>query len=417
MTRYLLGRKNRPPIFALAILALLFLNACGNHVHDADHGVAQAVHAGIIRGLPQYGEAQLGDRAFQVTQATVRNLARDLSLGPRLIFPIGETVSILQTEGEMTFFVQSGDIVREGDVLGRHDFAVERRNELSYSVAREQLDRFNREFSRERRRRLDEIAQARTRLSAATETERQRLSLSLRQLEVDLELYTMRSETTRDELSAQVAEAASLLGSEELFAPFDGMVANVFYVGGMAGFFGRASIEIDIVDPSVFFFEVIVRDIFFTTNHYNVLGHGDIIPMRAGLFPEDEGEEGEPTIIEFQARVVTESWAAGMRGPFTYWLSPVDEEGLLETLREIDDGHPLNTLRRMRLGAGVQVVDVPDSLTLPIGVVHSEGDARFVYIYNDGRLGKRFIHAVPLGDRYMHIITGLDAGTEVVINP
>jgi multidrug efflux pump subunit AcrA (membrane-fusion protein) len=56
-------------------------------------------------------------------------------------------------------------------------------------------------------------------------------------------------------------------------------------------------------------------------------------------------------------------------------------------------------------------------VTVPLAAVHEEDRRTFVYIYDEGRLGKRYVQAGFTGGGYVQIISGLEAGVRVVILP
>jgi hypothetical protein len=71
----------------------------------------------------------------------------------------------------------------------------------------------------------------------------------------------------------------------------------------------------------------------------------------------------------------------------------------------------------MGFTAQMEVVLAASSVTLPMAAVHEEDRRTFVYIYDEGRLGKRYVQAGFSGGGYTQIISGLEAGARVVILP
>jgi hypothetical protein len=130
--------------------------------------------------------------------------------------------------------------------------------------------------------------------------------------------------------------------------------------------------------------------------------------------------------IEFETRVVTDSWAAGQRQTVMYLLKPTDIDGLTDKLLAIDGGNPIITIRSLRLSAQVEYIAAPKGITLPTSAIEREhirsqndvflAEQRFVYIYIDGNVEKRNIEIGETVGGYVHIITGIDEDAKVVIS-
>jgi hypothetical protein len=180
-----------------------------------------------------------------------------------------------------------------------------------------------------------------------------------------------------------------------------------------------------IVDPDEFLFQVSISTTHTLETHYNIMGHGDIITVRERTESgEDEDDSSQPR-IEFEARVVTDSWAAGQRQTVMYLLKPTNPDGLTDRLLAQDGGNPILTLRSLRWSVPLEYAATPKGITLPVTTIHREHirdtrdqiieELQYVFIYIDGRVEKRSINMGKTIDGYVQIITGIDEDAKVVI--
>ncbi|MCL2226361.1 MAG: hypothetical protein FWB97_01855 [Oscillospiraceae bacterium] len=412
------GRRLIPRL-AAAFALLFFLSACGGEgVVRQGYSVESAIEAGVLMAEG----VDSNDRALEIVQATRRDLTISTALRPRFVFPIEQQLFFPHRHdgellmGHVTVLVESGQSVNEGDALARLTFDAEARHEIDYLAARQSLEQFEEDFIRERNRRNAEIAEARREQGLMEGAAAQQASLVIRQSELALERFISSSAVTRSALAEAVEFFAQTLDGAVLRAPIDGMVHSV----ATCGIFVSSHNHImSIVDYNVFFYEITVRASQHATDFYNVIGRGDILTLRGSLNlgdSESDDENGEP--IEIDVRVVTDSWVSGQRGVFTYLLAPVDKEGLFEYLGIIAAGYnPVYILRSIPVTVQLAVTAALDSVTLPIRAVHAEAGRQFIYIYNEGALGKRYVHATNRIGGYAQIVTGIESGTQVVILP
>ena len=248
-------------------------------------------------------------------------------------------------------------------------------------------------------------------LSAATQ-ELAYLELAL--LEIGYERFLLTSEITRAALSAEVSALRDVVYREYITAPFDGVIT--FVISPPYGLIWNPII-VTIVDFSVFFYQLNISVDHSVLNLYNQVRFGEIFTLRSTDQHYVDG--AERPVLEFEARVVTDYWVSGHRNSFRYWLMPVDKEALFDDLRLLceDDVHPFYTLLRFGFVISVDVVHAINGITLPVSAVSWDGSLRYVRIYNDGRLGKRYVQTGASTRGYIQILTGLDTGTKVVNLP
>ena len=383
----------------IAIFGLLLFGACGE---AAQHslGLADAEAAGII--MPQSVHFETSDsQDFQMIEATRQDITTNAVLTAQLVFPMEQHLHFQAQEGSLTLLVENGQIVREGDVLARLTFEVDARLEIEYSAARLRFEQFEAEFMREQSERLTAIEEA-----------RQEALPELALLEIGLERFVFNGNITRNTMRNEMTMLSEMLQGEDIIAPFDGMIISA--IGGPYNLRWNPRI-MTIVDYTVFFYQFTIATDHPVMNLYNTIGQGDIITLRSNERHEVDGVE-QP-VLEFDARVVTDSWASGARRSFIYWLTPVDMEGLLEDARLLDEENPLYNMFDMSFTAQIEIVRAANSITLPNAAVNDEDRRSFVHIYNDGRLGKRYVETGVRGAGYVQIISGLEDGAQVVILP
>ena len=372
----------------LIVGAVLLTGCAASGVSD----VTAAVELGII--LPV--EEGISDAVHGVltTQASVKNFTSSGTLALHLVLPVYETVFFENSEGTLTYLVERWQIVREGDTLARLTFDddVRIRNEITLDAARARLAQFERDFIRERHRRQAEIYEARS--TGAP---------NVRQLETALEQFAASGAVTRDTMREEIAALSEKVSYEVITAPFDGM-ADLLTTEGQIN--GNPPI-IMIVDYTVFYYEVgtiLGLNVPNLRSLYSIVGYGDIVTLRGSG-------------MEFQARVVTDAWAAGQRGDFTYWLKPADMEDLLRKLQELDSDNPMSVLFRTSMMAHIDVLVASDAVAVPTHFVHRMGSRDYVLV-NTGHnraASRRFVHTgVSIGG-YVQIITGLEPGEEVIL--
>ncbi|MCL2408909.1 MAG: hypothetical protein FWC96_04750 [Oscillospiraceae bacterium] len=399
-------------IAAILIIGSIFLAACGTSGEQL-HDVAAAVEAGIIMQMPLGDATDAEEAEVRIVQASVQDMAINTAIPATLVFPIYQMLFFESNEGYVTMLVEEGQLVREGDALAQLTFSadVKTRHEIAYDTARVRLRRLENELAEERGRRLAEIEEARRAVAYAPDgTAAQQAALNARQLEIRLEQFTRSSASMRDALRAEIAAMAHTIESETIIAPFDGMITAPANITGSIS--GNPRI-MTLVDYNVFFYEFTLTPNPLVPSLYSVLGHGDIITLRATSRPTEDPDA--PPLLEFPVRVVSEFWAAGQRANFVYWFKPVDMERLMADLREHDESNPMNVLRGKTIMAELEIITAPDAVTLPLAAIRLEGNRQFVLINTENGPGKRFVHATTRMDRYIHIVTGIEAGTEVIL--
>jgi len=392
-------------------------SACGIIPGQA-YTFEDAVLAGVIieSELNQNQEQQPVD--YTLTSPVIQELTERRGLQASLFFPVEKDLFFNHYEGEVEIFVEEGQLVSRGDLLATLRYDVDQRYYIEYEAALAHMQRLEQEFSRERTRRRNEISRARG------EQPREVVRL----LEIELERVDFINSLTIAGLEEEIAVLKKTLGTEDIIAPYDGMVFSVFE---------GSSIEPDttthrmmtIVDTDEFLFRIIINITHSLEIHYSIMGYGDIVTLRERTASDDVVDDDEdslsPSRLEFDARVVTDSWAAGQRQQITYLLKPTDPDGLINRILQLDDGNPIITLRNLRWSTSLEFVAAPKGITLPAATIHREhiydsrhqiiDEQHYVFIYTDGKVEKRSINIGRTVDGYAQILTGIDEDAKVVV--
>jgi hypothetical protein len=155
------------------------------------------------------------------------------------------------------------------------------------------------------------------------------------------------------------------------------------------------------------------------------MGRSEIITLHEREDSEGDEYDLPPSRIEFETKVVTDSWAAGQRHYISFLLKPVDMESLIDKLLTLEGDNPILNLRSVRLWALLDNIVTPKGITLPTAAIHREHiigffdvileEHHYVFIYIDGRVEKRNINVGTIIGDYVQIITGIDEDAKVVI--
>jgi len=405
----------RCSVFALlCVICFSLTGACGI-IPGQTYTFEDAVEAGVIidREFIPVHEQQPAE--YDLTSPVIQELIDRRNLQAHLFFPVEEDLFFVNVEGEVTIFVEEGQHVSLGDLLATLSFDVDERFYIEYDTAVAHLARLEQEFSRERTRRRNEISKARG---------EEQPEEVVRLLEIELQRYNFVNSLTVAGLEEEISNLGKLLGTEEITAPYDGIVFFVFE-GDSIKPDTSADRMMKIVYPDEFFFQIAISTTHSIETHYNIMGYGDIVTVRERTgSDEDEVDPSRPG-IEFEARVVTDSWAAGQRENVTYLLKPTDPSGLADRLLALGSDDPIITLRNLRWSVPLEYAATPIGITLPAATIHREhiyddrnqiiDELHYVYIYLNGNVEKRSINMGKTIDGYVQIITGIDEDAKVVI--
>ena len=404
----------RYSVFALLCVVYFSLTSACRFIPGQVFTLEDAVLAGVIIDW-EYIPVQEQPDEYTLTSPVIQELVDKRVLQANLFYPVEKDLFFVNVEGEVSIFVEEGQHVSRGDLLATLSFDVDERHYIDYNAAVAHLTRLEQEFNRERTRQRNEISKAR---------EEEQPEEVIRLLEINLQRNNFMNGLTIDGLEKEISDLKKSLGTEEIIAPYDGMVFSVFQ-GNSIELDTSARRMMRIVDPDEFFFQISVSTTHSIETHYNIMGHGDIVTLRERTDSNTDDEGLSASRIEFEARVVTDSWAAGQRQHIAYLLKPLDIDGLIDKLLLLDNSDPVLTLRNLRLSTTLEYVATPKGITLPVATIHREhvydlrnqitDEQHFVFIFVDGKVEKRSIDMGMTIGGYVQIITGIDEDAKVVV--
>jgi len=380
------------------------LSACASQAPANLDRIAEVEEQGILRIVDHQAiyveETATPTAGRQTATALVGSMVEYVNLQLWVWFPRSQGLSFERDYGNVTLTIpRTQRRVLEGDKLVHLEYDNERM-EIDRADIQRRLDQLNRNFTNEAQRLRAQLENARYALDSANERDWVDLALQHAQAELAYERLRISTENSRTYLQQQLADLDDALAGEYITAPFDGFVQWISFSGN--GFSMRGPVEnlIHIACEENLFFGVNIRP-----DQLNLLNYGSIVTVR-----------NTGGAIEFEAAVVSDPWAQGQRDHnFTFWLSPVDFDGLMEALYEIDPYDPLHTLRSMALRAYIHSYVIDEGILLPNNAIHLEDRRRFVWVYDNGNVVRRFIDIGRSIGGYTHVITGIEADTEVVI--
>jgi len=342
--------------------------------------IAQAVQAGIIISP----DALEGGRiAFSTEEAAEGSIVRSMNSQVHLHFPVTADLSFERGGGRLDYRnANTMQFVHEGDVLMRVVF-----DEAALRVDEQQLllrmGEANRRHNNERTRRRADIESFRNEVPGhMNEFDIEIHSLRLEGMEDDYRHMIHEYQVQLRENNRQLEEIRIRLAGEELVAPFDGVIswANPLRVG--------ASVENWMVMITLYdynSFQLLAR------GTAELLRYGDIITVT------DVNE------VERLARIVSDPLANIAIREHNY-------EFIIEPLEDIDASHFFPGT----ISASSVLINT-EGVLVPSRAVENEEQRRFVYIYEDGIIRRRFVQTGAFYMDRTQIIDGVEAGQLVVL--
>ena len=405
--RYLLGRRILGACLALVVLVL---SSCtGQEGLGSSDSMASVVSQGILRPADAVVIDSTEMQNFQIITAELGDLGMNVGVPVVLVYTTQRHLYFRNNSGIFSLEVQNGQMVSTDDVLAH--LAMENEAlEIDRAVAEWNLNRFNTNAANDTRW-LD-VENARNELDLADDANWRQRALQLAQAELRYERFRFDTQNNRRTLEQALADIDEVLAGEYLRAPFDGMVIGATRSPNNAPMTGRPRI-LTLVDPDEFFFVINVDNQIRTPHaaHTRLIGYGDILTVRTLA----TAPCGELPLIQFEARVVSDPWGAGQRDRLSYWLTPVDREAFIGKLYEIDPDNPMFALSNINFSSSLSVTLVDNGILLPTSAVYPQDRRNFVYLYEGGRFSKRYVVTGVRSGGYVHIISGLEPGAQVVV--
>ena len=365
-------------VFVIAFSACQPLEAAATE----DVRISQAVADGIIISPDVLRGAQM---AFSTVEVTYGRLRREMNTNVSLHFPRTADLSFERGGGRLTYRGASVlQFVEAGEVLMSVTF-----DEDALRVEEQQLllrmSEAQRRHDSERVRRRADIEALRFNLhSDKNEFDLEIHALRLESMEAEYQHIITQFQAQRRDQNRQLEEIREKLQGEDLVAPFDGVVSWVEAVR-IGTLVGEYQPMVTIYDH--YGFQLRAR------TSADVMRYGDTL-----MVTDRNG-------IPRPARVVSDPLVdSSDRGhQLDFILEAIDPEADADYFFE------------QGLNAQPVALDIY-GLLIPTRAIHTEDQRRYVYIYEDGVIRKRY---VQVGFFYMgtsQILDGLEAGQFVVLH-
>jgi len=363
-------------------LLLLLLNTAACQETGAAADISQAVQEGLLIS-PEAMVA--GSMAFTTVEAQPGRMVQYSDISLNLHFPLTVDLSFERSGGRLSYRNATNmQFVEEGEIL----FSV-RFDEDALRVEEQQLTlRMNdaeRRHNSERSRRRQNITDFRGQTSAdLSELEQQIRALRLEALEADYQELIRQFQVQRRDQNRQLDEIRSKLQGEDIVAPFDSVIVWADPIR-LNSVIENWMILVTLYDYRTFRLE--------GRSVPGIFRHGDIVDV------EVRGRSTQ------QARIVsdplTQSGGAGHNYTF-----------ILESINPYVDA---SYFYQRNLSANPVLIEA-EGIIVPTRAIHSEDNRRYVYIYEDGVIRKRYVRT---GFFYMgttQILDGIDLGQLVVLH-
>jgi len=332
-------------------------------------------------------QVEAGAMRFHTVEVVEGRMSHTTNIVVRLHFPVVEELFFEKGGGRLLErLVIPMDFVSKGDVLARVIFDEE-------VLQLEERELMMRMADAERRHTSDrlwmraDIEQFRLELFAisdANEAAIEAHSIAIERKEASYRHAIRQFERLRRDQNRQLQYVRDRLQGEELIAPFDAVVAAVNPVMPNTIIYPWMSM-ITLYDYHSFQLEI--------TAPFSVLRYGDIVTLGS--------LDGS---LRTEARVISDPLATGHRSQqFNYVMEVLDESITAEPFMGNVSAFPT-------------VFDIDGVVIVPSRAIHEENERRFVHIYEDGIIRKRY---VQIGFNYhgrSQVLDGLLPGQLVVIH-
>lgn len=417
------------------LVLLLVLTGClgerpGANAEVINPGVEGAIYDGVIIFFEELPEA-----GFDLVPVELRDLYQEVDVFANMHFMDTRRLSFERVGGYVTFFVQPGDRVYEGDLVAflsfeDEEFIMHRR------LAEIRLQQFDRDFLQDLMEREIELEAARQRMYTASAQDFPAASMAVQLMETELEIFRHGRMTAREAVFDALYEYDRIIAGENLYSPINGIVERMVRDGL---YIDNPSSVITIVDDTsfVFILEADGRTMGLLPPHVSrdaVMRFGDVIFLESTATWTDLYGERRP-FLELEVINISDAQAGGWTGLAVHSTArPVDVASFFEAVYEIAPNTvnmPIASTFR-----GTMFFDLArDAMVIPRAALRiGEGGAytwqtvdgrmvqvpvagaHYVLVYIDGELRQRHLVMGIVRPQYAQVISGLEPDSLVVVD-
>jgi len=363
----------------LASLFLFLLSAC-SIAHTPANTVEDATRQGIIVPITEQTTREL-----ELGTTRVGDIEQHLQYHVLPVFPNRRALAFDRYGGVFSGpYVSANSRVYVGELLATQSFTQQEPIEIERDLIALQYSRHQARTQTELLTRNQEIAESRRANSSDLALQEHRL-----------QQFIFDSDNYSDYLRGRLDALDKYLASEELYAPFDGMVvyATMLDAGTYIENPGRTIVEI--VCDSIVHFAV--------TAPPTVIRYGDQFTIR---------QQGGN--LEFHVKVISDPLASRPRAnEMQFILAAVCHDTMQETLDAA--GLTAFELANISFTLTTSIPLAIDAVLAPRDAIHPEDGRYFVFVYDNGNLLKRYVTVGVQFGNDAQILAGLTPGQKVML--
>jgi len=371
--------------------------ACTDGDNSEVSTMATAIEAGVLMDFEQAARVV---NLLQIAPVNIGTLYEERSMDLNIGFLVQRNLMFEGQERQFDgFHVTNGQFVQAGDILASATFDGSELFLAQHRNAQNDLYRFETDFLAEQNRRQVEISEMQIAFDRAPANERERLLLNLTLQELRYEQFLSDTRRQMDDMRQSIQETTTLLATEYMTAPFDGVVMNLAAIGIGSPVEGRNMVVLAEAESVV----LTVR-----TPHMHIIRYGDVFSATLAN-------------TTFDVIVVSDPFATGHRqGNADFLLKPLEPNTLTQIIQTLDnDWRALMEHRNREVNLIWNMFG--ESIILHRGAIQ-QSSGRTIYesmpyvtIYDDGVFRQRFITLGPYGtSQVATVVSGLEAGQKVV---
>ena len=373
--------SNRIFSLAASLILLLSLSGCGKTVTQGE-ALFRGITASSSGNNTQYATVELG------------SISRNASSEATVTYPDYTTLTSIFADAILVSVnVKNNDSVKMGDVIA--EFKIEY-SEADLNTMRANLDIARKQYTSSLSSYEGAVTAAQSALTTAksalasgtgTQNNVRRAELRLEKAQFSLTFFKSQQQATISAQQKAISDFEAKIADNKLLAPFDGTVVEVAYLTvGATIPIGTAICGI--YSPETFW---ISGNIDIT----NSIRYNQNVEISITKDPKT-----------YAGKVISAPNILG-GAPTGRILVSLDFDGILS----ID---PRDRMKRISILGQRYLLD--NVLVVPSAAVGNEEGSRFVYIYEDGVIKKRYVVTGLSSTSTIQIIDGLAAGQSVVVN-
>ena len=390
-----------------AILFLLFtmsllLSACSGSSRNQseEERLKEAITIGLI--ARDVFEDEEEEDALELGVVEKGDILRTAALRIRIDMPVKETLRFDTPEGRLrAIHVSNYDIVSEGDLLAEIEYdttsLIVERDVLLFTMEQYEL-----RHNADNAIRLRTISDLWNNYNRSTnQYDREVIRLNISRLELLYTQFLEEAAQTMEDYEEQLADLEVSLRGELLFAPFDGIVTNIIdiSIGSVVRWYDDILTLID--DSKLQFIAV---------EEPSILRRGDIVTAVRQFTQSD----GTVMIDEFPMRVVSDPLVNEGRYMTYDILLTMDDMDAFEQWM-VDTDTTRRDLVLMYFSGNTLAFEALDVVLVPTSALYTENDDRYVFLYEDGEIRKRYITTGLGTPAFTQVLQGLEPGQTVVL--